>query len=283
MKISTRILMVSILMGVVFWVVDAVVDGLFFEMHRQAVIANDSYWWHEFYMRTIFSVSVIIFGIVVSILIKRQKNVESKLKESLRFQQSLIDAIPLPVFYKDENLIYTGCNNSFADFLGKPVEAIVGKTVYDLAPKALADTYHEKDMELLRQPGVQIYHYTVSSKISGQRDVVFNKATFFRSNGEVGGLIGAVLDITDAKRAAKEKDLLIGQLQEALNKVKVLSGFIPICASCKKIRDDKGFWNNLENYISSHSDAVFSHGICPDCSQRLYPELADKLVATASK
>jgi len=63
------------------------------------------------------------------------------------------------------------------------------------------------------------------------------------------------------------------KLQEALSKVKLLSGLIPICASCKKIRDDKGYWNQIELYIKEHSMAVFSHGICPECAKKLYPDL----------
>ncbi len=62
------------------------------------------------------------------------------------------------------------------------------------------------------------------------------------------------------------------ELQDALSKVKMLSGFLPICASCKKIRDDKGYWNQIESYIRSHSEAEFSHSICPDCFKELYPE-----------
>jgi hypothetical protein len=66
---------------------------------------------------------------------------------------------------------------------------------------------------------------------------------------------------------------LIRELQEALSKVKTLSGLLPICASCKKIRDDKGYWNQIETYIGAHSEAEFSHGICPDCLIKLYPGL----------
>ena len=65
----------------------------------------------------------------------------------------------------------------------------------------------------------------------------------------------------------------IDELKEAMNKVKILSGFLPICASCKKIRDDNGYWNNVEEYIRERSEAEFSHGICPDCVQKLYPDL----------
>ena len=282
MKTSTRILIISILLGVLFWVVDAGVDHVFFNMHRFEVISSQTYWLHEFYMRSIFAISFIIFGGVVSFLLKKQKESELRLKESLRFQQELIDTIPVPVFYKDEKLVYMGCNQSFARFIGAPLESIIGKTVYDLAPKELADTYQHMDMELINHPGVQVYEYEVNRTSGEKRSVIFNKATFLKANGELGGMIGAMLDITERRLAEQEKDGLILRLQEALEKVKVLSGFIPICASCKKIRDDKGFWNHLEEYISTHSDAVFSHGMCPDCAHALYPQWADKIIGPSS-
>ncbi len=75
------------------------------------------------------------------------------------------------------------------------------------------------------------------------------------------------------KQADKEKSVVIAELQKALKKVKTLSGFLPICASCKKIRDDQGYWNQIEAYISEHSEAEFSHGICPECAQKLYPDI----------
>ncbi|MFO7606102.1 MAG: hypothetical protein R6W72_07375 [Desulfurivibrionaceae bacterium] len=71
----------------------------------------------------------------------------------------------------------------------------------------------------------------------------------------------------------KEKDLALIELREALKNIKVLKGFLPICASCKKIRDDKGYWNQIEAYIKEHSEANFSHGICPECAEKLYPGL----------
>jgi AmiR/NasT family two-component response regulator len=66
---------------------------------------------------------------------------------------------------------------------------------------------------------------------------------------------------------------LNAELQEALTKVKTLSGLLPICASCKKIRDDQGYWHEVETYVRDHSEAEFSHGLCPDCIKKLYPEL----------
>jgi len=74
-----------------------------------------------------------------------------------------------------------------------------------------------------------------------------------------------VIDITERYEAEMERTQLIANLQAALERVKVLSGLLPICAACKKIRDDEGYWNEVEDYISRNSEVVFSHGICPDC------------------
>ena len=68
----------------------------------------------------------------------------------------------------------------------------------------------------------------------------------------------------------------VHELREALAQIKTLRGIVPICASCKKIRDDQGYWSQVESYVSSHSEAQFSHGICPECASQLYPGLADR-------
>ncbi len=74
-------------------------------------------------------------------------------------------------------------------------------------------------------------------------------------------------------RAERERDRLIVQLEDALAKVKKLSGLLPICAGCKKIRDDNGYWNQIELYLKEHSDAIMTHSICPECAKKYYPEL----------
>ncbi len=81
-------------------------------------------------------------------------------------------------------------------------------------------------------------------------------------------------DISSRKRAEAERDQLITELQEALGKVKLLSGLLSICASCKKIRNEEDGWEPIENYIRNRSAADFSHGVCPECLRRIYPESA---------
>jgi hypothetical protein len=82
-------------------------------------------------------------------------------------------------------------------------------------------------------------------------------------------------EVVERKRAEQEKEKVIVQLRRALAEVKKLSGLLPICASCKKIRDDKGYWQQIEAYIRDHSEAEFSHGICPECAKKLYPDIFD--------
>jgi PAS domain S-box-containing protein len=86
-------------------------------------------------------------------------------------------------------------------------------------------------------------------------------------------------DITDRKAAEHEREKLIGELQAALAQVKALRGLMPICASCKKIRDDEGYWHQVEVYLRAHSDVEFSHGLCPDCVSKLFPEIAEEVNA----
>jgi PAS domain S-box-containing protein len=85
-------------------------------------------------------------------------------------------------------------------------------------------------------------------------------------------IITSFVDITDRINAEEEREKIINELKTALADVKTLSGLLPICSSCKKIRDDNGYWQQVEGYIQKHSDAIFTHGVCPDCMVKLYPE-----------
>ncbi|MBM4349755.1 MAG: PAS domain S-box protein [Deltaproteobacteria bacterium] len=94
-----------------------------------------------------------------------------------------------------------------------------------------------------------------------------------RVGHQIAGAIANAKLFNEQKKAEAEKEKLIVQLQKALSEVKQLSGLLPICASCKKIRDDKGYWSQIETYIRDRSEAEFTHGICPDCFKKLYPDI----------
>jgi hypothetical protein len=89
----------------------------------------------------------------------------------------------------------------------------------------------------------------------------------------LGGVVFIEPIILSLKTAEKEQRELVEKLQDAFSKIKTLSGMLPICASCKKIRDDKGYWNQMEVYIRDHSEAEFSHGLCPGCAEIALKEL----------
>jgi hypothetical protein len=88
------------------------------------------------------------------------------------------------------------------------------------------------------------------------------------------------MDITAHRRSEAERERLIGELQETLAHVKTLHGLLPICASCKKIRDDHGYWSQIEAYVENHTEALFTHGICPDCAKKALPEANDERAAS---
>jgi PAS domain S-box-containing protein len=108
----------------------------------------------------------------------------------------------------------------------------------------------------------------------GDRRII-QTSVFVIQTGQGYRVSGIVRDITQRVRMEEEREKLIAELEGALAKVKTLSGMLPICASCKKIRDDQGYWHQVEAYVRDHSDVEFSHGLCPDCARRLYPEWID--------
>ena len=124
----------------------------------------------------------------------------AELSQQLHFMEQLIEAIPGPVFYKDCEGRYLGCNQRYVDFLGTSRAELIGGTVYDIAPSAMADVYREADQELLNSPGLQVYETTARIANGEHRNVRMHKATFANPDGSVGGIIGAVFDITESKR-----------------------------------------------------------------------------------
>jgi PAS domain S-box-containing protein len=95
---------------------------------------------------------------------------------------------------------------------------------------------------------------------------------FNEDNNKI-GYVCLIQDVSERKALEAKREKLIQELQAALTQIRTLNGLLPICAHCKKIRDDKGYWNQLESYLSEHSDIVFSHGLCPDCMEELYGDI----------
>ena len=155
-----------------------------------------------------------------------RKREQEELQNNLKFLETLIDTIPSPIFFKDKEGRYLGCNNAFAQqIMGLSRQWIIGKSVLEFAqaiPPDLADEYHRQDQKLLRDSGVQMYETRVQSSDGEMRDYFFTKATFKNFSGETAGIVGVMLDITKRKQAelSRERSLLrqerLNQLQQAL-------------------------------------------------------------------
>jgi PAS domain-containing protein len=115
------------------------------------------------------------------------------------------------------------------------------------------------------------------TRADGTRRMVSSSAVPIpMEQGRVGGALLLQQDITEEKRLEAERNRIIQSLEEAWKKIRILRGLLPVCAHCKRVRDESGAWYNMEEYVSRHSEAEFSHGICPDCLPRHYPEFAGR-------
>jgi PAS domain S-box-containing protein len=161
-------------------------------------------------------------------------------------------------------------NRAFADLVQRGFPEIMGQmyhVVMDGAVCPEAACPLEQTMALGR-PATCTHEYNgrilevQTTPVSGESSGV---------PGRAARVIFGLRDITERTRMEEEREKLVLELQDALTKVKTLSGLLPICANCKKIRDDQGYWHSVEVYVKEHSEASFSHGICPDCTRELYP------------
>lgn len=135
---------------------------------------------------------------------EERRKAEQDLREQLHFRQVLIDSIPAPIFFKNTDGIFLGCNKAFEAFSGLLQNEIIGKSMADIAPSTLADRFTETDNELFRQGGTQIYESTISFANGTLHDVIFYKATFNNIDNTPGGLVGTILDITERKQTEEK-------------------------------------------------------------------------------
>ena len=135
-------------------------------------------------------------------LLKTLEHREEAFRQQSDFLKVLMETIPNPIFYKDAAGKYTGCNRAFEKYFGQPRDQFIGKTLYDIVPKEIADKYYQQDQELLNHGGEQQYEWlTTSNRSDSFRNVIFNKAVLLDKNGKIDGLIGVISDITERKKS----------------------------------------------------------------------------------
>jgi len=176
-----------------------------------------------------------------------------QLERSLMFNEALLSAIPTPVFYKDKEARYVGCNQAFSEFTGASADQIKGKTVMELWPSENAETYHQRDLELMHSPELQTYEFRVRDRNGIDRPVIFAKDVFRDESKQVAGIVGTFIDITERKRAEQERLEHLGFL-ESLDRInRAIQGA-----------------SNLEQMMSDVLDTVLSNFEC-DRAFLMYP------------
>lgn len=193
---------------------------------------------------------------------------ERKISRVARQWTATVDAIPdfVAVIAPDYRLLRV--NIALARFASRLPKDLVGRQCHQVLhglDHPWPDCPHEQAMRAGRSVALEVDDPYVGVPLC------VTCTPFYDDDGVLVGTVHLGRDISEQRQAAQVREELIGELQVSLAKVKVLSGFLPICSVCKKIRNDKGYWEQVEVYVRDRTDANFSHGICPGCAKELYP------------
>lgn len=184
----------------------------------------------------------------------------------------LYDFAPVGYFTVSDKGTIEGVNLPGAAMIGIERNALIGKPFTRFIQREDQDIFYQHRQRLLETEMRQSCDLRLVKK-NGHEFFAHLESLVVKKSGDDFRLIRvAVIDITDRKQAEADRDKFILKLQETLDRVKTLSGLLPICAHCKNIRNDKGYWSQIETYIRDHSEAEFSHGICPECAKKFYPD-----------
>lgn len=206
--------------------------------------------------------------------VSERKRIEMAIKESEAKFRSVAQSAKDAIITADKNGNIAFCNAAASQMFSYREEQLIGQSITILMPERFRKAHEEGIAKVVATGKSNLIGETIElfgkTKAGNEFPVELSLSTWV--SGDQKFYTGIIRDISERKQREKEREALIDDLKKSLTKVRQLSGLLPICASCKKIRDDKGYWNQIEAYIRDHSEAEFSHGICPECSQKLYPE-----------
>ena len=205
--------------------------------------------------------------------ITERKHVEEALILERNLLRALIDNLPDYIYVKDLNRRFLTANKAVARLMGGEFpDELFGKRDEDFYPEHASEKFCADEERVFRGDPIIDKEEPNIDKQGWRTEILTTKLPLRDGSGKIIGLVGISRDITELKikeyalqLTLKEKEKLVAELQEALEQVKALRGLLPICAWCKKIRNDKWYWEKLETYISTHSEAEFTHSICPEC------------------
>lgn len=198
--------------------------------------------------------------------VSARKRAEARAEEAHRQERDLMDLAPDGIFLADSEGRYVDVNAAGCRMLGCSREEIVGKTILDFIPPEDIPRL-ESTWSALLAGGIERGEWKLRRKDGSW--VETEMSVKIHADGR---WLGFVRDIADRKISERKQAELLAELRESLREIKVLRGLLPICAHCKKIRDEKGTWQGVESYMEKRSELQFSHGICPDCLKEHYAE-----------
>ena len=197
------------------------------------------------------------------------------LQRKVESLEIVLDASTDPIFHILEDGTYRYVNLAFSSHFDRTPEQVIGRRIYDIFPQEEAD----KRMAVVRRAFATgetiVFDVRVPMAREPDRFFITSVRPLKGEDGRTASVVCISKDITERKQAEAERERGTAELQDALGQQRALSGLLPICANCKKIRDDQGYWTQIESYIRDHSEADFSHGVCPDCLGSLYPDVID--------
>lgn len=199
--------------------------------------------------------------------------IADELRQSREAYRCLVEEI--------NDIIYTVDRSKYVTYISPVIESVSGYATDEIIGRPFLDFVHPDDVERVDSQfqenisgrlELAQFRFRVMTKLGSTRWARTYSRPIFVENRVV-GLRGVMTDVSQWVQLEERQEQLIRELQQALDQIKTLSGLLPICSSCKKIRDREDRWIPIEEYISLHSEARFTHDLCPDCSRRLYPDI----------
>ncbi len=194
-------------------------------------------------------------------------------EQAFRLTQFTIDKISEAIFWVERDARYFYVNDIACRSLGYTRAELLTMTVHDIDPNITKEMWPGCWEELSQKQSFTIE--SIHRRKDGSIFPVEVSLNYLQFEGKEYNCVIA-RDITQRQETEQRQEQLIKELQDALAEIKTLKGIIPICSACKKIRDDQGYWNQLETYIRDHSDAEFTHGLCPDCAAEYYSKFLNR-------
>ena len=206
-----------------------------------------------------------------------------QVKQQAAMALAIVNALPDIVFVLDARGNYVEVMGGNERSLYDSGNFLKGRNLFDVLPRERAEAFLDTIQRALETGSLQTIEYDLASEECDEsgRDGPSGPQWFegrvfpieaVSGSGQRDQVVWVAVNITGRKQAEQEQERLIRELREATAEVTTLQGIIPICSHCHKIRDDRDIWNRLEAYIQEHSQACFSHSICPDCLREHYPE-----------